>query len=202
MMKHREAARGLGGQSVARRPLYRVTKILVSIGRGSVRQRFTACDQNYWSYFLLVLGLFGAPHLFALAPDRPINQYGHRSWKIEDGYLGATPRVIAQDRDSYLWLGTAYGLYRFDGARLVRWTPPTGTHLPSAHINALAGTMPGTSELVCRPRRIPRTIPAAARSEQKLQPELDLSHRQRQARDLARSLVADLAGKTAARCRG
>src|SRR5277367_5422029 len=49
-------------------------------------------------YVLAVLAFLAAPsqNLYAVTPDRNISQYGHRSWKIEDGYLGAAPRSIAQ----------------------------------------------------------------------------------------------------------
>jgi signal transduction histidine kinase/ligand-binding sensor domain-containing protein len=93
-----------------------------------------------------MLAFFAVPsrNLYALMPDRHINQYGHRSWKIEDGYLGATPYSIAQGRDGYLWLGTYYGLYRFDGVRFVRWMPPAGMHLPSSRITSLLADRDGS----------------------------------------------------------
>src|SRR3984957_125200 len=97
-------------------------------------------------YVLLVFAFLATPsrNLYALTPDRQINQYGHRSWKIEDGYLGAPPQSIAQDRDGYIWLGTYYGLYRFDGVRFVRWTPPAGMHLPSSRITSLLADRDGS----------------------------------------------------------
>ena len=33
---------------------------------------------------------------------------------------------IAQTPDGYLWLGTEFGLLRFDGVRSVPWQPPGG----------------------------------------------------------------------------
>jgi PAS domain S-box-containing protein len=39
--------------------------------------------------------------------------------------------AVAQTPDGYLWLGTEFGLYRFDGVRAVPWQPPTGQDLPS-----------------------------------------------------------------------
>jgi signal transduction histidine kinase/ligand-binding sensor domain-containing protein len=99
-----------------------------------------------WLYVLVVLAFLAIPsgNLYAVMPDRHINQYGHRSWKIEDGYLGASPRSIAQDRDGYLWLGTYNGLYRFDGVRFVRWAPPAGMHLPSSRITSLLADRDGS----------------------------------------------------------
>jgi len=102
--------------------------------------------QHRWLYILVVLAFLAVPsrNLYALTPDRHINPYGHRSWKIEDGYFGASPRSIAQDRDGYLWLGTYYGLYRFDGVRFVRWMPPAGMHLPSSRITSLLADRDGS----------------------------------------------------------
>jgi hypothetical protein len=103
--------------------------------------------QNRWLYLLVaVIAFFAASSrdLYALMPDRHINQYGHRSWRIEDGYLGAMPFSIAQDRDSYLWLGTYYGVYRFDGVRFVRWIPPAGMHLPSLRVTSLLADRDGS----------------------------------------------------------
>ena len=102
--------------------------------------------QHRWLDVLLVFAFLAAPsrNLYALTPDRHINQYGHRSWKIEDGYLGAAPHSIAQDRDGYFWLGTYDGLYRFDGVRFVRWIPPAGLHLPSSRITSLLADRDGS----------------------------------------------------------
>ena len=53
----------------------------------------------------------------ALDPTRRIAQYGHTAWRIQDGFLGASPKAIAQTADGYLWIGTEAGLVRFDGVR-------------------------------------------------------------------------------------
>lgn len=73
--------------------------------------------------WLLVLALLCAP-AFALNPDWNLYQFGHRAWKIDDGYLGGQVTALTQDRDGYLWMGTANGLFRFDGARFTQWSPP------------------------------------------------------------------------------
>ena len=68
------------------------------------------------------------PCAFALDPALDISQYAHTSWKIRDGFTKGTINSIAQTPDGYLWLGTQFGLLRFDGskskapvARTVRW---------------------------------------------------------------------------------
>jgi signal transduction histidine kinase/ligand-binding sensor domain-containing protein len=85
-----------------------------------------------------------SPRSYALTPDRHIYQYGHRSWRIDDGYLRAPAIAMAQDRDGYLWIGTDNGLYRFDGVRFVLWMPPAGMHLPSLRVVSLLADRDGS----------------------------------------------------------
>ena len=73
----------------------------------------------------------------ALDPSLDISQYSHTSWKIRDGFTKGYISSIAQTPDGYLWLGTEFGLVRFDGVRAVPWQPPTGVQLPSHDIVSL-----------------------------------------------------------------
>jgi ligand-binding sensor domain-containing protein len=75
--------------------------------------------------------------VFALDPSLDISQYAHTSWKIRDGFINGSIVAIAQSSDGYLWLGTEFGLARFDGVRAVPWQPPTGQQLPSNNILTL-----------------------------------------------------------------
>src|ERR1051326_4493069 len=67
---------------------------------------------------------------YALNPALDISQYAHTSWKIRDGFVKGLISSIAQTPDGYLWLGTEFGLIRFDGVKRVPWQPPTDQHLP------------------------------------------------------------------------
>ncbi len=51
---------------------------------------------------------------------------------------------MAQTPDGFLWLGTEFGLYRFDGVRAVLWQPPGGEQLPSNYIRNLLVARDGT----------------------------------------------------------
>ena len=51
----------------------------------------------------------------ALDPHKTINQYGHDVWLRQNGLPAISINVSLQTRDGYLWLGTAAGLFRFDG---------------------------------------------------------------------------------------
>ena len=56
---------------------------------------------------------------FALDPALDISQYAHTAWKVRDGFAKGFIYAIAQTPDGYLWLGTEFGLLRFDGVRAV-----------------------------------------------------------------------------------
>ena len=73
------------------------------------------------------------PGAFALDPSLDVSQYAHTSWKIRDGFSKGDIHSIAQTPDGYLWLGTEFGLLRFDGVKNVPWQPPPDQHLPSSH---------------------------------------------------------------------
>jgi len=52
------------------------------------------------------------PCTFALNSEWQIYQYGHRTWKIDEGFLSGFVNAISQDSDGYLWVGTDNGLFR------------------------------------------------------------------------------------------
>src|SRR5271169_4935886 len=81
---------------------------------------------------------------FALNPSLDVNQYAHTAWKIREGFTAGEIYSFAQTPDGYLWLGTDFGLLRFDGVRNVPWQPPTGQHLPSGRIYSLLSARDGT----------------------------------------------------------
>jgi ligand-binding sensor domain-containing protein len=73
----------------------------------------------------------------ALNPSLDINRYAHTAWTVRDGFFKGIIASIAQTPDGYLWLGTEFGLLRFDGVRSVPWQPPDGEHLPGGNIRRL-----------------------------------------------------------------
>ncbi len=84
------------------------------------------------------------PRAFALNPSLDVTQYAHTSWKIRDGFPKGAITSMAQTPDGYLWLGTEFGLVRFDGVRSVPWQPPVDQHLPSSFISSLLTTRDGS----------------------------------------------------------
>ena len=83
------------------------------------------------------------PCASALNPSLDINQYAHNTWTVRDGFFKGTLYAIAQTPDGYLWLGTEFGLLRFDGVRNVPWQPPKGQRLPSGDIRSLRAARDG-----------------------------------------------------------
>jgi ligand-binding sensor domain-containing protein/signal transduction histidine kinase len=100
---------------------------------------------------IIVLGVMLAgvmlacgPCAFALDPALDMSQYAHTAWKVRDGFTKGIISSIAQTPDGYLWLGTEFGLLRFDGVRAVPWKPPAGEDLPSSYIRSLFVARDGT----------------------------------------------------------
>jgi PAS domain S-box-containing protein len=80
---------------------------------------------------------------FALDPSLDISQYAHTAWRVRDGFAKGFLYSIAQTPDGYLWLGTEFGLLRFDGVVAVPWQPPAGQKLPGIDITTLLVTRDG-----------------------------------------------------------
>lgn len=88
-------------------------------------------------------GLPGAPASDPVAP-RPIHQLVHTTWtpKVGGGPIGV--RDLAQTADGYIWVGSYFGLWRFDGVRFVRYVPLGGDTIPSDPINGLLASRDGS----------------------------------------------------------
>jgi hypothetical protein len=78
---------------------------------------------------LILLG--SSVRVFALDPKLDVSQYAHKAWRVRDGFTKGAITSLAQTSDGYLWLGTEFGLVRFDGVRAVPWRPPIRQQLPS-----------------------------------------------------------------------
>jgi signal transduction histidine kinase/ligand-binding sensor domain-containing protein len=83
------------------------------------------------------LGVLVGASAFALDPALDVNQYVHTSWRTRDGFGQGRIHAMTQTPDGYLWLGSEFGLLRFDGVRTVPWLEITGQDLPSSDIISL-----------------------------------------------------------------
>ena len=88
--------------------------------------------------------LLGCPLVLALDPSLEVSQYAHTAWTVRDGFSLGNIYAMAQTPDGYLWLGSEFGLFRFDGVRAVQWQPPAGQKLPDRNVNSLLVTRDGT----------------------------------------------------------
>ena len=122
------------------RPRRRQLRLVLSVSRHS------ALVTRHWfsAIFLFLFSIFCLPSAFALDPSLDISQYAHTSWKVRDGFANGAIEAIAQSSDGYLWVGTEFGLVRFDGVRAVPWEPPPGQQLPDVHITTLLLSRDGT----------------------------------------------------------
>ena len=88
--------------------------------------------------------LFAASTAAALDPSLDVSQYAHTSWTVRGGFSLGAVSTMTQTPDGYLWLGSEFGLFHFDGVRFVRWEPPDGAQLPARYISKLLTARDGT----------------------------------------------------------
>ena len=85
--------------------------------------------------FLIVQGRLGAQ---VLRPEFPVSHdYLIENWQIEQGLPRNTITTVVQDQLGYLWLGTPYGLVRFDGERLETWGQNVSPQLANGGVKQL-----------------------------------------------------------------
>jgi ligand-binding sensor domain-containing protein len=77
------------------------------------------------------------------APARAITQLIHTAWTAKEG---APTDVfgITQTKDGYLWIGTHWGVVRFDGVRFVPLAPQFGDTLAPHGIRSMLATRDGS----------------------------------------------------------
>jgi signal transduction histidine kinase/ligand-binding sensor domain-containing protein len=99
-------------------------------------------SRTFIAALLTFLG-WAIPCPAALAPSRDLtlSELHHTSWTSKDGVPGEI-LALAQTNDGYLWLGTANGLCRFDGAHFERYEP-ADQRFPGHIIESLLATRDG-----------------------------------------------------------
>ncbi len=87
-------------------------------------------------WFLLCWSLGNASAADSSAPQ-PAKRFTIDVWNPDDGLPGSSVISMVQTRDGYLWLGTLYGLVRFDGIRFTVFDESNTPELNSSPIVAL-----------------------------------------------------------------
>ena len=94
--------------------------------------------------FLLVLRLATPAAVGASTDTAASAGYAVENWQAEQGLPRSTITAIAQTADGYLWLGSPYGLMRFDGVRFVLFEEQAARELGRGDVRDLHATADGT----------------------------------------------------------
>lgn len=86
----------------------------------------------------------------ALDRDRTLTQFHHTAWTARDGAQSQIS-ALAQTEDGYLWIGSARGLFRFDGVEFEPYVPPADVTFPTHNIISLLATSDGGWWIAFRP---------------------------------------------------
>jgi ligand-binding sensor domain-containing protein len=93
---------------------------------------------------LLSICLFLFPSWAAsLDPHTQISQYGHTAWRSQDGFI-TEGNSVTQTTDGYIWIIDGTTLFRFDGVKFSRWTPPNNQSLPTPLVLRVLGSRDGS----------------------------------------------------------
>src|SRR4051812_7492744 len=93
---------------------------------------------------LLLAALLAAPASRALDPAEVPANYSVRDWDTEDGLPHNSVKQLIQTRDGYLWVGTSYGLARFDGLTFTVFNKNNTPEMHTSVVSALAETADGS----------------------------------------------------------
>jgi signal transduction histidine kinase len=73
---------------------------------------------RFWLLVALA-ALYLTNRALAIDPHRTFSQYIRDQWSAGNGFPGGKVNAFAQTADGYLWIGTAEGLFRFDGINFI-----------------------------------------------------------------------------------
>lgn len=80
----------------------------------------------------------------ALDPNKPIADFIHDRWSVDQGLPHSTIRGIAQTKDGYLWIATHEGVARFDGRSFTVFNRSNTPALLSNGVTALFASRDGS----------------------------------------------------------
>ncbi|MBU0912111.1 MAG: diguanylate cyclase [Gammaproteobacteria bacterium] len=88
-------------------------------------------------FALLIFLAFFSLHLLAQNQTNSVYDFDIKHWNSADGLSSNSVRAVSQDQQGYLWVGTLYGLNRFDGHHFTQFSTKTSRQLASNSINKL-----------------------------------------------------------------
>lgn len=94
--------------------------------------------------FKLALIFLASLPVVALDVSKPIGDFIHETWSVDDGLPQSTVRSIAQTRDGYMWFATHEGVARFDGRKFTVFNEASTPVLRGSGIAALRETRDGS----------------------------------------------------------
>lgn len=92
---------------------------------------------NFVRFCFLAFLAFFSLAASAQNPSGSIYDFDIKHWNSADGLSSNSVRAISQDPLGYLWIGTLYGLNRFDGHQFTQFSTKTSRQLASNSINRL-----------------------------------------------------------------
>src|SRR5215470_9842524 len=95
-----------------------LTEFIKFVARNPRRQRIFNSWFCSWLLFLCV-------PLYGIDRDRKLVDLYHTAWTFKNG-APAEVHNLAQTTDGFLWVGSASGLFRFDGIQFQQYQPPSG----------------------------------------------------------------------------
>jgi ligand-binding sensor domain-containing protein len=75
--------------------------------------------------------------LCAMPSWASITDYVVKQWNIKDGLPSQSLKSVVQDQQGYMWVGTQFGLSRFDGTTFTNYNTQNSPFLPSNGVNKL-----------------------------------------------------------------
>ncbi|MFL6306007.1 MAG: two-component regulator propeller domain-containing protein [Candidatus Sulfotelmatobacter sp.] len=99
------------------------------------REQTSSWRRNQRSWLYLLIAFFCIP-LYGIDRDRALDQLYHTGWTYIEGAPGQV-HALAQTTDGYLWLGTATGLFRYDGIQFQPYKPQSGQTFPQRNVMSL-----------------------------------------------------------------
>jgi len=103
-----------------------------------------------WQLIAIILLLLLSTPTRALDSAKPISDFIHETWSVDDGLPQSTVRSIAQTRDGYIWFATHEGAARFDGRKFTVFNEANTNVLRGSGVAALRAARDGSLYLGLR----------------------------------------------------